>query len=415
MPTSTEDLQKILAAKAGRRRWPRWGALGLLLLALAAAGLWWRQAATTAGPVYATAPASYADLTVQVTATGAVQPTDEVQVSSELSGTVREVAADYNDHVSAGQLLAKLDTDKLKATVDHAEATLAAAKAMVAQAAATVVEAQGTYNRVSELEKRGSGTAQDLQTASATLARAQAAVESANANVRVAEADLKLDQATLAKAAITSPIDGIVLSRNVEVGQIVASSLQAPVLFTLASDLMHMELDVDIDEADIGKVAAGNRAEFTVEAYPNRRFPAVISKVRYAPQTVDGVVTYQAVLSVDNADLALRPGMTATAVITVASVKHALVVPNAALRFTPPAPKKASGGSGFVGMLIRPPHSDRTTPAAAAGGAQRVWVLKGGSPMPVEVTVGETDGSLTQIAAGSLQAGDAVITSVSGP
>jgi HlyD family secretion protein len=413
MPIATEDLEKILAKGAARRRWPRWIAFGGIVLALAAIGLWWWSATTTAGPVYVTAPVKYADLEVQVTATGSVEPTDEVQVSSELSGTVRQVAADYNDHVSAGQLLAKLDTDKLQATVDHAQATLAAAKAMADQAAATLTEAQSGYNRVGELVKRGSGTEQGLETARAALARGQAAVASAAANVQVAEADLKLDRANLAKAAITSPIDGIVLSRNVEVGQIVASSLQAPVLFTLASDLAHMELDVDIDEADIGKVTAGNQAEFTVEAYPNRRFPAVISQVRYAPETIDGVVTYQAVLSVDNADLALRPGMTATAVITVATVKHALVVPNAALRFTPPAPKAESSGSGFVGMLIRPPHVEQTTPAPAAGGTQRIWVLKNGTATAVDVVVGETDGTVTQIASGGLQAGDAVITSVS--
>jgi HlyD family secretion protein len=415
MPIGAEDLEKLLASGAGRRRWPLWVFAGVVVAALIGAGVWWRAARTAAGPVYTTAPAHIADLTVRITATGTVQPTDEVNVSSELSGTITAVLADYNDHVATGQLLAKLDTGKLQATLDHARATLASRKAVVAQAAATLAETQSAYNRVAELAKRGAGTDQDLQTASAALARATAAVDIATADVQVAQADLSLDQANLDKAAITSPIDGIVLARNVEAGQIVASSLQAPVLFTLAADLRQMDLNVAIDEADIGKVAVGNKAAFTVEAYPERRFPAVISQIRYAPQTIDGVVTYQAVLSIDNADLALRPGMTATAEITVAEVSQALVVPNAALRFAPPAPKAKSGGSGFVGMLIQAPHVQTPSAIPPAGGAQRLWLLKDGSATPVDVVAGQTDGTLTQITSGPLKPGDAVITDATTP
>ena len=415
MPIGADDLEKLLAGGARRRRWPRWVFVGLVLAALIGGGVWWRAARTAAAPAYTTVAARVADLTVRITATGTVQPTDEVDVSSELSGTIRAVAADYNDHVAAGQLLAKLDTGKLQATLDHSRATLASKQAMVAQAAATLAETQSGYNRIAELVKRGSGTDQDLQTASAALARATAALDMATADVRVAEADLSLDQANLDKAAITAPIDGIVLARNVEVGQIVASSLQAPVLFTLAADLRKMELNVAIDEADIGKVAVGNRAEFTVEAYPERRFPAIIAQVRYAPQTIDGVVTYQAVLSIDNADLALRPGMTATAEIIVAAVSQVLVVPNAALRFTPAAPKTPSGGSGFVGMLIQPPQVKPTTPTPPPGGAQRLWLLKDGAAVPVDVVAGQTDGTLTQVVSGPLQPGDAVITDATTP
>lgn len=415
MPIGAGDLEKLLASGARRRRWPGWVFAGLVIATLIGAGLWWRAARTAAAPAYTTVPARVADLTVRITATGTVQPTNEVDVSSELSGTIRAVAADYNDHVVAGQVLAKLDTGKLQATLDHARATLASQQAMVAQAAATLAETQSAYNRIAELAKRGSGTDQDLQTASAALARATAALDMATADVRVAEADLSLDQANLDKAAITAPIDGIVLARNVEVGQIVASSLQAPVLFTLAADLRQMDLNVAIDEADIGKVAVGNRADFTVEAYPDRRFPARIAQVRYAPQTINGVVTYQAVLAIDNTDLALRPGMTATAEITVAEVAQALVVPNAALRFTPAAPKAQSGGSGFVGMLIRPPHVQPAATSPVAGGAQRLWVLKNSAATPVDVVAGQTDGTLTQIVSGPLKSGDAVITDATTP
>ena len=413
MPISTENLQAILAARPARSFWSRRITLAIIALVVVGGGLWWVDATTTVKPAYATVPATYGDLTVQVTSTGSVQPINQVQVSSELSGTVRRVAADYNDHVSVGQILAMLDADKLGATVDHARATLEAAKALADQAAATLTEATSSYDRVAELVRRGSGTEQDLEAAQATLARGLAASESAGANVKVAEADLTLDQANLSKATITSPIDGIVLSRNVHVGQIVASSLQAPVLFTLASDLVHMELDVNIDEADIGKVETGNSAEFRVEAYPDRRFLAVISQVRYAPQTIDGVVTYQAVLTVDNSDLALRPGMTATALITVMTVRNALLVPNSALRFTPLAPQTTSRGSGFVGMLIRPPHLDQAIPALPPTGVQRLWLLKAGVPTAVDVIAGESDGSKTQIVSGTLKAGDAIITAMS--
>ncbi|MBI1220072.1 MAG: efflux RND transporter periplasmic adaptor subunit [Rhodobacteraceae bacterium] len=415
MPIAADDLEKLLAKGARHRRWPRWILAGIVVAALIGAGLWWRAAGTATATVYTTVPARVADLTVRITATGTVEPTDEVEVSSELSGTILAVTADYNDHVSAGQVLAKLDTGKLQATLDHARGTLASKQAMAAQSAATLAETQSAYNRVAELVKRGSGTDQDLQTAGAALARATAAVDMAAADVQVAQADLSLDKANLDKAAITSPIDGIVLARNVEAGQIVASSLQAPVLFTLAADLRRMDLNVAIDEADIGKVAVGNKAEFTVEAYPDRRFPAEIAQVRYAPQTIDGVVTYQAVLSIDNADLSLRPGMTATAVITVTEVSKALVVPNAALRYTPAAPKAKSGGSGFIGMLIQPPHVQAPSATPPAGGAQRLWVLAGGVATPVDVVAGQTDGTLTQVVSGPLKAGDAVITDATTP
>jgi HlyD family secretion protein len=221
----------------------------------------------------------------------------------------------------------------------------------------------------------------------------------------------------LDKAVIQSPIDGIVLERQVEPGQTVAASLQTPVLFTIAENLAQMELHVDVDEADVGQVAEGQEAEFTVDAYPDRRFPARIVQVRFAPKTVEGVVTYETLLSVDNAKLLLRPGMTATAEILVEELKDVLLVPNAALRFSPPkgtggpdAGHARSGGGGLVGMLLpRRPPNEKHGGEAVKGSKQRVWVLREGRPEAVEIRTGATDGILTQVLEGPLEPGTGVL------
>ena len=298
-------------------------------------------------------------LVVTVTATGAVEPTALVEVSSELSGTIRPAEADRNDPVSAGQPLARLDTDELEAA--HA--------------------------------------------------RALAAIDVAEADVRLAEADVRSAETNLAKACICSPVDGVVLERNVDVGQTVASALQAPVLFTIAEDLTQMELRVGVDEADMGVVRVGQPATFTVEAFHGRPFPARIAELRCAPVTVDGVVTYEAVLEIDNRDLLLRPGMTATAAITVDERAEALLVPNAALRFAPPAEAaERERASGLLGLVFRrpalrgPDSRDRASP----DGLRTLWRVRDGAAAPVEVRTGATDGRLTEILSGDLAPGDRV-------
>jgi HlyD family secretion protein len=257
----------------------------------------------------------------------------------------------------------------------------------------------------------------DLDTSKAAANRAVAALASANANLAIAQANLTIAQSDLEKATIVSPVDGIVLSRDVEVGQTVAASLSAPVLFTLADDLAKMQLQVDVDEADVGKVNAGDKANFTVEAYSDRKYPATISQVRYSPATVEGVVTYKAVLTVDNTDLTLRPGMTATADIIVQQQDNALQVPNAALRYTPPATVTSSGSQrtgGLLGLLMPSPPQGRNGRTSVtetnAPGNRTVYVLRNGVPEAVKVTTGVTDGTRTEIVSGDLKEGDAVIT-----
>jgi HlyD family secretion protein len=413
MPPSKSDIEAIVKTAESRsalKRWLSWS----VVLAIAGAGMlyWWSAASRQDIPAYITEPALRTDIIVQVTATGTVEPTNQVEISSELSGTIRSVEADYNDLVKKGQILARLDTDKLEANVELSRASLTASQARVAEATATLNETRDSYDRAVMLERKNVTTLEGLLKAKAAYDRAQAALKSAEADIRVAEANLKINEANLAKACICSSIDGVVLDRNVEAGQIVASSLQAPVLFTLAADLKSMELRVDIDEADIGKVKVGNEAFFTVEAYPGRTFPAMISELRFAPKTVDGVVTYEAILSIDNSDLLLRPGMTATAEIKVAEIQETLAIANAALRFAPPLEAEGGGGSGLLGMLFRnaPTRTSSATMTVGLDGRRTIWILKNGQAEPVSILAGETDGSMTEVRNGDLSEGDPVIT-----
>ncbi len=403
----SDDLAKILAGSRPRRtmRWI-WGAL--LVAALAAGG--WYLVSTrsqTATLVYSTEAVARGELIVSVTATGSVQPTNEVEVSSELSGTLDEVLVDFNDPVTEGQVLARLNTTKLAAQVANSRAQLAAAKARLLQAQATAREAAADLETKTALAARGVTSKNDMAGIEASYERANASVAIAEADLTLAEANLSLVETDLGKAEIRSPITGIVLDRVAEAGQTVASSLSAPVLFTLAGDLRQMQLLVDIDEADIGRVAVGDAANFTVDAYEGTEFPAVITQVRFAPETTNDVVTYKAVLAVDNPDALLRPGMTATATITVASVADALIVPNAALRYAPPVAGARRSGAGLVGMILPMPGS-RGQVGVATG--KSLWVLRAGVPVEVAVTPGDSDGRRTVVTAPDLAEGDLVIT-----
>jgi HlyD family secretion protein len=407
---TTEAVLGLGRAGRPRRAWLRpFLVAGLGLAAAAAAYLLFFGGGGGARQSYITQPVARGDLTVLVTATGSVQPTNKVDVSSELSGVVRRVLVDYNSTVKVGDLLAELDTDKLGATVASARAKLESAKAKAIEATATVEERQRDYDRKRALVARQAASQQDLDAAKAAYDRAVAALASARADVAVAEAQLNLDETNLRKARITSPIDGVVLTRNVDPGQTVASSFQAPVLFTIAEDLKKMKIQVDVDEADVGSVAEGQDASFAVDAYPDRRFPARIRVLRYGSETVQGVVTYKAVLTVDNSHLLLRPGMTATATITVKQVSGALLVPNAALRFAPDAPSAGDGRTLIERLMPRAPRQRSATPREAKSAARTVWVLRNGQPAAVAVTIGATDGRMTEIAGGELEAGDRVI------
>lgn len=360
--------------------------------------------------VYVTEPVTRGDLTVTVTATGTVQPTNDVEISSELSGIVRSVFVDYNSAVTEGQILAVLDTQKLKSAVDSSGARLQAAKAKVSEAQASVAEARLDFDRKARLAKTQAGSILDLEVAEAKLKRALATEESAKADVAAASANLVLAETDLEKAQIRSPITGVVLSRDVEPGQTVASSLQAPILFTIAEDLAKMEVQVDVDEADVGKVDEGQKARFTVDAYPGRQFDATIRELRYGSEVVQGVVTYKAVLTTDNSGLLLRPGMTATAEIVVAEVNDALTVPNAALRFSPPSSQEADQRSFFQRLMPGIPRLRKASTTDQPAGPERtVWTVHDGAAKARPVTIGATNGKRTAIENGGLEEGEGVI------
>ena len=410
--TSHEDIQAVLAPgrhSPGRRRL-RLALAILAVLLLAVTALLWLRSGEESAVRYETAAVERGDLTVTVTATGTLEPVNQVDVGSELSGTIEAVEVDFNDKVQRGQVLARLDTDRLQSQVLESRAALKSSEAKVTEAQATVLETRLAFERCEKLAERQLCSTGDLDTARAAYARAKAAAASTRAQVAEAQATLDGKETELGKAEIRSPIDGLVLLRQIEPGQTVAASLQAPILFTLAEDLAQMELHVAVDEADVGRIAEGQAAEFTVDAWPERRFPARITQVRFAPRTVEGVVTYETVLTVDNTDLALRPGMTATAVITVQELQDAVLVPNAALRFTPPQTEAAQPRPrGAFGMIFpRMPHAQRRSNVDRNDG-QQVWVLRAGKPQAVAVQTGASDGKFTALQSGNLNPGDQVV------
>lgn len=415
-PSAEALLGLLNAAPAGGfgplRRWLLLGGGAVLLLAGLALFAGGGQ-----GPAgqYLSEEAALGNLLVTASASGTLQPTKSVDVGSELSGTLASVLVQENDVVKKGQLLAQLDTAKLKDAVDKSQAALAAAEASVAQTAATVAEASAALARMRQVAELSGGKVPaktELETAEAVQQRAVANAASARAEVVQAKATLKTDETNLGKATIRSPVDGVVLTRKVEPGQTVAAQMTTPVLFVLAEDLAKMELQVKVDEADVGNVKNGQKATFTVAAWPGRKFPASIQRVGLGSTTTDNVVTYKTILQVGNDDLALRPGMTATASIVTASREQVLLVPNAALRFTPPTQAGPAASRSLVARLMPgpPPQAPKNRLAASAPGAPQVWVLGDHGPQPVAVKTGVSNGRHTEVLGGELQAGMAVIT-----
>jgi HlyD family secretion protein len=401
-PKLADLIGKEGSRRRGYARVLRW-VLPLIALAAAAYAAW-TYLGRDAGYVYTTAAVTRGDLTVIVTATGTVQPLAQVDVSSAISGVVETIHVDYNSAVKTGDLLAQLDTKTLEASLSAARARIAVGEAGIAKAGLALETARSAYDRALTLFERQLISDRDIEAAKSSLDNAAATLHSAQAELDAAKADVRLAEINLAHASITSPIDGIVLSRNVSEGSTVAASLQAPVLFSIAGDLKRMEVRVDVDEADIGGVAVGQKAAFRVEAFRDRAFPAEIRDIRYVSETINNVVTYKALLKVDNSELLLRPGMTATADIVVGEVKAALLVPNAALRFVPPSEDTGGGGS-----LFGPPHMGPITSVDQEGAVRAVWVLRDTIPAEVKVTTGATDGSNTEILSGALSEGEQVI------
>lgn len=427
---ATPKLDEFLGAKTvpAWRRHLKW--IVLAIVAVAAVYGLFRMFGGENEAGYATRAVERGALTVTVSATGKLAPTNQVQVGSELSGLITRVLVDVNDRVTAGQPLALIDPERLDDSITQARASVAAAQATVAQNQATLVEAQSQLARFEEVSRLSGGRVPaktELDNARAAVARAVATVRASQAQVTSQQAALRSAVTQRNKTIVRSPVNGVVLARQVEPGQTVAASFNTPTLFVIAEDLSAMELEVAIDEADVGQVKQGQKASFTVDAFPGDTFPAVIQRVDVgsnlsaqastttSTSTTAQVVSYGAILSVANPEQKLRPGMTATAEIITLQKNNVLLVPNAALRFTPSAGSGQSGG-GVAGALVprggRRGSGGAEKSATIGRGAKQTVYVKGedGQPRAVEVTTGDTNGQVTEVLSGDLKPGTEVIT-----
>jgi HlyD family secretion protein len=416
VPETKPSGAQIVGLTAQRRRR---ALLQRLVIAFVVAGgvaaFFWQRAvqSKTTGPRYVTAEVKRGPLRESVTATGKFKGLGSVDVGAQISGRVARVLVDFNDQVKAGQTLAEIDPAQLLSRVEQSRAQVGAADASVRLAKATHAQSKAALARAKEMAEKGLISSKELEAAQADAERAEANVASSHAQATLARASLRDAETSLSWSTIKSPMDGVVLARLVEPGQTVAASLQSPVLFTVASDLTQLLLYVDVDEADIGKLREGQEATFTVGAWPSRKFASKVVSVRNLPTAGQTVVTYQAVLSVDNKDLLLRPGMTATASIVTSDRPDVLMVPDAALRYTPPAPAKEKATTLPL-MPMAPPRPQRRAIAkgdASLGAAQGIlWLLEDGVPKRTVVEIGGSDGQFTEVVAGPLREGNVVVT-----
>jgi HlyD family secretion protein len=378
---------------------------------------------------FESAPVDRGRIVARVSATGTLSALVTVQVGSQVSGRIKAIFVDFGAPVKKGQVIAQMDRQLFQAASEQARANRAAAEANLTKAEAQAAEAARQVQRANILAARDLVSRAEAETRQAEYEAQKAGVGAARSGVAQARAAEHQADVSLAYATIVSPINGIVISRNVDIGQTVAASLQSPTLFTIAEDLRKMQVDTAVSEADVGKIRANEPASFSVDAYPNERFHGVIRQIRDAPQTVQNVVTYDAVVDVDNSDLKLKPGMTANVTFVYAEREDVLRLPSAALRFRPPPslldPKlgdgrKKSKQESKQAKLERHAKREadqtdgRTDDAPRSSGRGSVWVLRGATPSALSVEVGISDGSHVELLAGDLREGDALVTDAFG-
>lgn len=366
---------------------------------------------------YVTQKANKGDLTVMVSASGNIEPTNSVEIGIEVSGTIKEIFVDFNDEVKVGQILAKIDTVKLDAQVESSVAALAIANANQKESEVNVKNKKLLYDRTLKMYQSSNGkypSKNELDDTKFAYDAALASLEASKSKVLQAQSNLKNDKQNLEKASVKSSIDGIVLNREVEVGQTLAATMSAPKLFTLAKDLTNMDLIVSIDEADVADIKDGLDVTFTVDAYSNKEFKGKIKQVRLNPITTNGVVTYETVVSVDNIELLLKPGMTANAKIITKNKKDQLLIPNSALRFTPKTQDntQAKKPTTFAGPPnFRPQNQGQKREGASKDGLLTVHILENGEVKAVKVRVLDSDTKQASISSRDLKEGDEVIVS----
>ena len=440
-PIPVDFAPQVETERGPAKRSRKWLAWALACAALAGAGVaLWTWLSGSAAPAYTVVTVRRGNLATTISATGKVQAVTTVQVGTQVSGTVSELHADFNDHVKGGQVIARLDPAQIEAQLQQAKANLAAAqaavetarsngqsqassvlasKANVVRAASVLLEADRAYKTSVALVEAGAAPARQTETSEAARAQAEAQKAQAEAeyNQAVAQAqasksqlDQAVAQATQSKASvdvaavnlertiIRAPIDGVVVSRNVDVGQTVAASLQAPTLFLIAQDLTKMQVLADVDEADVGQLNPDSKVSFTVDAFPTETFQGRIAQIRLSPNVVQNVVTYTAVISVENPNLQLRPGMTATVTATVAERRDVLVTPNAALRFRPPTAQATAAT----------PAPQGSKKGGTRGSGATLYKVEGTELKPVRVRLGMTDGVSTELIGPGLVEGDRI-------
>lgn len=395
MQTQNDSIRQTLQMDKPANGKKRWIAAALLFLVAAALIIvYLTYFKTDNKPQYETETAALRSLTTSVSATGNLEPTTSVDVGIEVSGTLKEVLVDYNDRVKAGEVMARLDTTKLEATLESSKASLNRYIANAAEAKASLVYAKNDWERVRKMVESTGGnypSRQEVDTTRASLDRAQAVYDAATAQVKQARDELETSRYNLNKATVVAPISGIILARKVDVGQTVVAAMTTPVLFTMAEDLTKMKAILSVDEADIGEVRDGQPVQFSVDAYPDHTFAGKVVQTRLNAETLNGVVTYEVVVEVSNDNLLLRPGMTVSAIIQTDTLSNVLTVPNTALRFNP----KNDDPETKEKMVSKMPH---------------VWVLKDGKPYRIDLKTSKTDGSYTAVVSSALKAGDTVIT-----
>lgn len=359
--------------------------IGVVVLAAVAVYFFWQK--DKGGQKFRTEKAVKGDIIEAVTATGTVNAVTTVLVGTQVSGTVKKISADFNSPVKNGQLIAEIDPATFEAQLDQSRANVQNARANYERAEATLADSKRTLARNKELFSKGYIAKSDLDVSETNVETNAAQSSAAKALIAQAVAAMKIAETNLRYTKIVSPVDGTVISRNVDVGQTVAASFQTPTLFTIAQDLTKMQIDANVDESDIGRIKVGQAVDFSVDAYPDITFKGTVAQVRSAPITVQNVVTYDVVVKVDNPELKLKPGMTANVTLIIAVKKDVLKVPNAALRFRPVEKERAAGGRK----------------------GQTVYIVENEKPKKITVTVGTSDGNLTEIVSGELREGQEII------
>jgi HlyD family secretion protein len=390
-----------------KRRWAIF--IGIVVLTAGALLTYVRTTSTAAKPTFVTAPVTRGDVVEAVDATGTLQAVTTVQVGTQVSGTIKAIHADFNSNVRHGQVVAELEPSLFRAQVEQARASIVRLQADARRATVQSEDAQQKLKRALELSQRELIPATELETAQATARQTEAAVEAAEAQIVQARASLHQAEINLAHTIITAPIDGTVISRNVDVGQTVAASMQAPTLFVIARDLAKMQVNARVAESDIGRIETGQHVTFRVDAYPGRTFTGTVSLVRLDPIVEQNVVSYITTVDVPNPQLRLKPGMTANVTIEIERTSNVLRVPNAATRVRPSADVFAALGQPFPAEAAL---AEEWTDEEEGGTRTEVWMLRSGRLVPIAVRLGTTDATHAAVLAGGLAEGVEVVTAI---